>query len=138
LGQLADISRVPKEQPTVPCEVLAIERGNWRRRRKRGRKCIAYASHIRFWRTIFLEENEMGTQKGEGWHNTGEFYVMGPDGIPIAPKPFKSKEAAETASKAFIERFRTQGFYSSPFGRISLDELPHLLVVIPASEWDED
>lgn len=61
-----------------------------------------------------------------------KFNVISPDGIPIQPNPFPSKEAAEAGAKAWAEHFKEQGFYSSAsFGRISLEDIPKLLIIEP-------
>jgi hypothetical protein len=52
------------------------------------------------------------------------FIVWSPDGVPIRPTPFRSREAAERALAAWCQRFAAQGFYASVSGRISLGLLP--------------
>ena len=76
-------------------------------------------------RSRTLNHMEMRTSKTK-------FNVLSPDGIPIQPYPFPSKEAAEIGAKVWAERYIAQGFYSSAsFGRIPLEEIPRYWIIEP-------
>jgi hypothetical protein len=51
------------------------------------------------------------------------FNYLSPDGFPISPTDFATKEAADSYLAEWIKRYEAQGYYSSNSGRISLDIL---------------
>lgn len=52
------------------------------------------------------------------------YVVLSPDDLPIRPRPFPSRRAAERALAAWCGRFTLQGYYKACAGRLSLEELP--------------
>jgi len=49
--------------------------------------------------------------------------VISPDGIPIRYFNWKTKKEAQQGLLTWMERYETQGYYSSNQGRIPLDKL---------------
>ena len=58
------------------------------------------------------------------------FSVISPDGVPIAPEPFASREEAEQFVSRWCERYVRQGYYAAVDGRIPLEELPNYLSIV--------
>lgn len=53
-----------------------------------------------------------------------KFDVLSPDGIPIFyNRTYASREEATAAFNEWKKRYEQQGYYSSNYGRIPLDEL---------------
>lgn len=52
------------------------------------------------------------------------FQVISPDGLPIAPRTFASRAAAERARDRWCARFEAQGYYAAVGRRIALADLP--------------
>lgn len=66
------------------------------------------------------------------------FDVISPDGFSINMEGvYSTPEAAQAAIPKFVERYRSQGYYSSMKGRISLEDLPAHCTVVPL-EFEED
>jgi hypothetical protein len=58
------------------------------------------------------------------------YRVIGPDGIPDRPEPYQTRQEAEDAKTAFVERFRRQGYYLTASGeRIPLVDLPRFVKI---------
>lgn len=51
------------------------------------------------------------------------FNYLSPDGFPISPKSFKTREAADVYLDKWVKQYERQGYYSSNSGRIPLDAL---------------
>jgi hypothetical protein len=51
------------------------------------------------------------------------FVVLSPDDLPIAPRTFTSRTAAERALTDWCDRFTVQGYYASVRERIPVDRL---------------
>jgi hypothetical protein len=57
-----------------------------------------------------------------------KYHAISPDGIPITGKPFDSEKEAVDAIPAWIERFKTQGYYrSNSWEKISLEDVREML-----------
>jgi hypothetical protein len=57
---------------------------------------------------------------------TKKYVVLSPDGFTIHPTDtYKSRVAASKATREWVERYRTQGYYSCRGERIDLDDLPN-------------
>ena len=54
---------------------------------------------------------------------TMKYIVWGPDGIPIKEKPFDTKNDADRALDAFVDRFRSQGYYAGVGYHLQIDEI---------------
>jgi hypothetical protein len=52
------------------------------------------------------------------------FVVLSPDGLPIEPRSFPSREVAQKALQRWCRRFTAQGYYAAVGGHIPLDQLP--------------
>jgi hypothetical protein len=52
------------------------------------------------------------------------FIVISPDGLPIAPTTYPTRQAAEDALTDWCRRFEPQGYYAAVSERIPLAELP--------------
>lgn len=53
-----------------------------------------------------------------------KYDVISPDGFPIHPtNTYKTKAEATFAFKQWLKRYENQGYYSSSFGRIPLNEV---------------
>ena len=64
--------------------------------------------------------------RGEGHYateTTGRYLVHSPDGIPIQPDPFNSREAAEAALEDWVLLYVYQGYYAAVDGHIPVHEL---------------
>lgn len=60
-----------------------------------------------------------------------KYDVISPDGFPITCHPFESKQAALDAIPVWCKRYESQGYYSAVGRKISLEELPLCLLVVP-------
>jgi hypothetical protein len=53
-----------------------------------------------------------------------KYHVLSPDNLPIKPKPFSSREAAERGLDEWLTRFVPQGYYrTDDCERIPLDKI---------------
>lgn len=62
-----------------------------------------------------------------------KFQVLSPDGFTIdfCRPDYPSKFSAQKALQKWMQRYKYQGFYSSPtFGRIPFDEIPEYCEII--------
>jgi len=66
------------------------------------------------------------------------FRVMSPDGVPIAPTDYATRELAEAACAEWCGRFVAQGYYASTSGPIALSELPMRCTIVAIEEEDDD
>jgi len=63
------------------------------------------------------------------------YTVVGPDGIPIREKPFRSEDEAKQAIQAFAKRFAVQGYYRDANGEaIPVAEIPNRCRIASALE----
>ncbi len=63
---------------------------------------------------------------------TAKYNVLSPDGIPIAPKPFASRKAAQAFIPLWCKRYERQGYYlTAQWEKIPLEELPYCLRIVP-------
>ena len=62
------------------------------------------------------------------------YAVVSPDGIPSQPEPLVGIEAARKEKAAFVERYKTQGYYAAVGQRIPWEELKRNVRIEP---WDE-
>ena len=60
--------------------------------------------------------------------------ILSPDGFAISPKDFTSKRDALMFFSEWKLRFKSQGYYSSNKGRISLTELENNCQIIKIKE----
>ena len=51
------------------------------------------------------------------------YNFLSPDGITITQDDYPTPEKAKEALTAFVDRFKTQGYYSSNAGRIAVADL---------------
>jgi len=58
------------------------------------------------------------------------FTVLSPDGVPITPKRYRSRELALLALATWCQRFWPQGYYASVNGRIALADLPARCTIV--------
>lgn len=91
-------------------------------------------SYLEHWRKVY--EMVHGRPFGPVKPPTPEemakkWMVWGPDGLPIQPDPFDTREQAEAGKLEFLNRYEQQGYYSSVYGRIELFNLPGRVKVLP-------
>jgi hypothetical protein len=66
------------------------------------------------------------------------FRIIGPDGISDSEEAYESREQAEDALSAYIDRFAVQGYYSSATGEnFSMTDLLRLTEIAGYEEGDE-
>ena len=65
------------------------------------------------------------------------YHIISPDGLPLTPEPFGSKQLAEEFVPKYCVRMREQGYYAAVGERIPLDELPGRLVIVPEADMFE-
>ena len=59
------------------------------------------------------------------------YHVISPDGFPITPEPFTSRQKAAACIPTFCNHLKFQGYYKAVDRRISLKELPKYLLIAP-------
>ena len=62
------------------------------------------------------------------------YAVISPDGIPSQPEPLVGIEAARKEKAAFVERYKTQGYYAAVGQRIPWEALEGQVRIEP---WDD-
>jgi 2-succinyl-5-enolpyruvyl-6-hydroxy-3-cyclohexene-1-carboxylate synthase len=62
------------------------------------------------------------------------FRALSPDGFDFdyTCQVYETKEEAEQAVADFVKRYEKQGYYSSNYGRISIEDLPNHCKIIEA------
>lgn len=60
--------------------------------------------------------------------------ILSPDGITIRLENFYTQRQAKQYFKVWMEQFKSQGYYSSNFGRIPLDHVWDYCKYIPDEE----
>jgi len=60
------------------------------------------------------------------------FTVLSPDGVPISPVRYLSRERALLALAVWCQRFVPQGYYAGVEGRIALRDLPRRCTIVQA------
>ena len=67
--------------------------------------------------------------------NTRRYAVISPDGIPSHPEPLVGIEDARKEKAAFVERYKTQGYYAAVGQRIPWEELERHVRIEPWGEF---
>jgi len=67
--------------------------------------------------------------------DTGRYAVISPDGIPSQPEPLVGIEDARKEKAAFVERYKTQGYYAAVGQRIPWEELERHVRIEPWGEF---
>jgi hypothetical protein len=63
------------------------------------------------------------------------YAVISPDGIPSQPEPLVGIEDARKEKAAFVERYKTQGYYAAVGQRIPWEELERHVRIEPWGEF---
>lgn len=58
------------------------------------------------------------------------FTVLSPDGIPIAPTTYRTRDEAWVALAVWCQRYAPQGYYASVKGHVPLEQLPARCAII--------
>lgn len=67
--------------------------------------------------------------------DTRRYAVISPDGIPSQPEPLVGIEDARKEKAAFVERYKTQGYYAAVGQRIPWEELERHVRIEPWGEF---
>ena len=70
------------------------------------------------------------------------YIVLSPDGVPIAPVRYRTRDEAWHALAVWCLRFAAQGYYASTSGRIAVTELPARCSIVyydgRDAVWDDE
>jgi hypothetical protein len=66
-----------------------------------------------------------------------KYHIISPDGLPLTPEPFASKQAALDYIPGWRDHLRHQGYYAGVERRIPLTELAGYLTIVPETEANE-